>query len=167
MVSLSENFPIEMYNPDVYATSGSFKLLAFIADMCNYDCKYCYNVKPRTGLMLDLAVLRQFVVDILIGQIHRDAIHIELIGGEPTLHPDLPVFCSDMAAVENAYITIFSNFSKPAEYYRALLDSNSRVKLILSWHSANGQSSDFIDKLDGFSEDQLRNRITVSVIYEH
>ena len=37
-------------------------MLVYIADVCNYNCEYCYNKKPRTGKLLDLDELYKFVM---------------------------------------------------------------------------------------------------------
>ena len=62
-------------------------MLVYIADVCNYNCEYCYNKKPRTGKLLDLDKLLQFLID--MQQKTKKRIAVELIGGEPTLHPGM------------------------------------------------------------------------------
>jgi hypothetical protein len=64
-------------------------------------------------------------------------IQLELIGGEPTLHPDLVDFCEKISHIPNIFTTIYTNFSKPAEYYLKLLNIDNRLSLILSWHTSN------------------------------
>ena len=34
--------------------SNSICILAYVADVCNYNCEYCYNKKPRSNTLLDL-----------------------------------------------------------------------------------------------------------------
>lgn len=152
------------YNVDFYAKKNNFKLLAFIIDQCNYRCEYCYNVLPRTNKRLNLDKLYYFVSKILIGKLQKQYLELELIGGEPTLHPDLLRFCERIAKIKNIHTTIYTNFSSPIEYYKKLIGIDSRITLILSWHTSNKQ---FMQKLALFSKEILENNITVSVIYEH
>ena len=152
------------YNIDFYAKQNSFKLLAFIIDCCNYKCEYCYNDLPRTGKKIDLNKLYYFVSEILIRKLEKQHIKLELIGGEPTLHPDLVEFCKKISKLPNIHTTIYTNFSQSAEYYKNLIDIDNRMSLILSWHTSNIQ---FEEKLAQLPKEMLQNNITVSVIYEH
>lgn len=63
-------------------------LVMFIADVCNMKCKYCYNRFPRTGKLADLDLFFNYAVDLAKNSNHR--IHdLVILGGEPTLHPNL------------------------------------------------------------------------------
>lgn len=155
---------IETYNADLYSHKNCFKLLVYIIDSCNYNCEYCYNDFPRTNIKLDLNKLYVFIKDILIDTYKKDYIWLELIGGEPTLHPDLLDFCQKISKLNNIYTTIYTNFSKEVDFYNTLLDIDSRISLILSWHSSN---KTFKDKLNLIPKKYIQNNITVSVIYEH
>jgi len=138
-------YKIETYNTDLYSYKNSFKLLVYIIDSCNYNCEYCYNDFPRTNIKLDLNKLYFFIKNILIDIHKKDYIWLELIGGEPTLHPDLLDFCQKISKLNNIYMTIYTNFSKDIDFYKTLLSIDSRISLILSWHSLN---KNFKDKFD-------------------
>lgn len=156
----------EVYNSDFYSTKNAFKILAFTNDSCNYKCSYCYNTLPRTNVSLDLHKLYEFIDQVIIDKYKKpQLLWIELIGGEPTLNPDLEWFCSQFKDKQNVKLTIFTNFSKPVSYYKKLLSFNN-VYLILSYH-CNQQSLDFYDKICQFSEKEISKKITVSIIYEH
>ena len=155
---------IQTYNVDLYAMKNAFKLLVFVIDKCNYRCEYCYNTFPRTSSVLDLDKLYFFINDILIAKLHKDHIWLELIGGEPTLHPDLQNFCKKISKLPTVYTTIYTNFSKDPQYYIDLIDNDSRLSLILSWHKSNHE---FLQKLIQIPKNIIKDNITVSVIYEH
>ena len=152
------------YNVDFYSKKNCFKLLAFIIDCCNYKCEYCYNDLPRTSKKLDLDKLYYFISEILFGKLRKQHLELELIGGEPTLHPNLVEFCRKISKLPNIHTTIYTNFSQTAEYYKELVDIDNRMTLILSWHTSNTQ---FEEKLALLPKEMLENNITVSVIYEH
>ena len=92
---------------------NNFKLLVFIIDSCNYSCEYCYNDLPRTNKKIDLNKLYFFISEILLKKLNKKYIQLELIGGEPTLHPDLIDFCEKISHIPNIFTTIYTNFSKP------------------------------------------------------
>jgi sulfatase maturation enzyme AslB (radical SAM superfamily) len=67
-------------------------MLAYVVDRCGYSCDYCYNVRPRTGAVMDLKALGRFV-DQVSGVYGREVM-LDLIGGEVTEHPGLLEFAA-------------------------------------------------------------------------
>jgi len=61
-----------------------------------------------------------------------------LIGGEPTLHPDLLKFCIELQSVPNLVATIYTNFATNISLLKQLEEAN--VKFEATWHS---QCKDF------------------------
>ena len=61
-----------------------------IIDLCNKKCSYCYNKIYRFDSILNLDFLEKFIDNSLL------KIVFDIIGGEPTLHPDLYDFCKKM-----------------------------------------------------------------------
>jgi molybdenum cofactor biosynthesis enzyme MoaA len=94
-------------------------ILIYICDRCNYTCEYCYNARPRTLILMDLNILLSFLINIKINT--RKKIYIEIIGGEPTLHPDLLDFCKKCNTYTNITISVYTNFSQSIDYYIQLL----------------------------------------------
>lgn len=114
---------------------------AYIIDSCNYNCSYCYNKKPRTNDILDLDKLYNYL-DFIHEQTNRN-IKLELIGGEPTLHPDLLNFCEKISkCIFIADCTIYSNFSADIQLYIQLLKLQN-ITFDMSWHSLK---NDFFNK---------------------
>ena len=56
-----QKYPIKQYSTEQHA---DINMLVYIADICNYNCEYCYNKKPRTNQLLDLEKLKTFLIDI-------------------------------------------------------------------------------------------------------
>lgn len=132
-----------------------------IIDNCNYNCQYCYNGRVRTHIKIDLNLLSMLAQQIY-ALTHRK-IAIELIGGEPTLHPKLVDFCKDTIGKEHIQsILIYTNFSQSIEYYQSLLSIG--CILFVSWHG-NVNDSEFIDKL--MRIEAYKDHIYVSVMFEH
>lgn len=134
-----------------------YYILAFVCDKCNYDCWYCYNKKPRSEKTINLDALYKFTD--CINKIQNKDILLELIGGEPTLHPELYNFCKK--AINNGIsINIYTNFSQSVEFYEKLLYLG--VNLYLSWHSLN---NNFVDKFFQLNE-HFKQQIFSSIMYE-
>ena len=143
---------------------------AYIIDKCNYSCRYCYNKQPRSSLQLDLSSLLHFLND--AHSKTQKNIFLEIIGGEPTLHPDMVYFCEHLSYcsyIDSIYV--YSNFSAPLPTYIKLI-SLLNVHLNLSWHSIG------IDKLNRCFYDKAKTikrlvaqnqttRIAFNIMLEH
>ena len=69
----------------------SLDILAYITDACNYNCWYCYRKCNSPMLQLDLSLLQDYI-SFVIDKTGR-SIEAELIGGEPSCHPQIVQFC--------------------------------------------------------------------------
>lgn len=134
-----------------------FNILIYLCDICNFNCSYCYNKKPRSNHKLNIDTLTNFLFK--IKQNIKTNLHLELIGGEPTLHPNLNQFINNIKPITNN-ILIYTNLSNNISIYKNLLDNN--INLFATWHN---QNNNFIDNLN-----QLYNHkhlIDISIMYEH
>lgn len=138
----------------------------FIIDACNYACYYCYNTLPRTHTQLNIHYIYLFIQNVFIR--YNKKINIEIMGGEPTLHPKLLTLCEQLQSYDFIHnILIYTNFSQSINYYLTLLQ-NSKVKLDLSCHSINGKINlQFLNKLIQLNKyTNIINNITVSILIE-
>jgi hypothetical protein len=89
-----------------------------------------------------------------------------LIGGEPTLHPDLLWFCEKTKCFNNFTLKIFTNLSANIAFFEKILD-NKNVILIASWHSlyTDKLNIKFIDTAINLLK-KNKNRIEVRIMYE-
>ena len=160
---------IKLYGLELYKNATDNNLLyilAYIIDSCNYCCKYCYNEKPYTQKQLNLEYLCKFIKFVVSK--HPDKyIQLELIGGEPTLHPDLVEFCNSLKPLANIHIKIFTNLQADITLYEELL-SNKNLTLISSWHSLHNDkyNSAFIEKITRLLSTN-KSQIEVRVMYEY
>lgn len=129
---MAQAYPVKAYHFDEEKRKLVF-IKAYIIDSCNYNCSYCYNKKPRTSKQLDLRKLLLFLEDV-----HKKTsknIFLELIGGEPTLHPGLLEFCQTASKLKHVNtIYVYSNFSSDVSLYANLMRM-CKIELNLSWHS--------------------------------
>ena len=121
------------------------QIYAVVNNICNLDCYYCYNKAHNASHIgdkqLDLQSFRHFLS--YIHQVKQQKIKVEIIGGEPTLHCDLPKLIEDFPSV---LFYIYSNFSANIYYMKKML-AKRNVKFELSWHSSFSSKISFIDKL--------------------
>jgi sulfatase maturation enzyme AslB (radical SAM superfamily) len=96
-------------------------IIVNIIDICNYNCYYCYNKKPRTNKILDLHALIHFI-DWFSNNINSNII-LFILGGEPTLHPQLFDFCVFLRKkYKNINCRIVTNFSYDIKKILTLLE---------------------------------------------
>ena len=135
------HLPIRAYNKKHI---DKIVVVAYICDICNYNCWYCYNAKPRTQKYIDLNKLYCFL-QFVHSRLQKNVVVI-LIGGEPTLHPHIIDFCNKCYQCGYIDAITYSNFSLDIEFYNKLiLDCN--VKLLLSFHCSECNEEKFISKL--------------------
>lgn len=140
--------PIKVQNLDRLNTNY-FQIVAFICDKCNYNCKCCYNEKPRSNTELDLNVMFEYVC-FLQNNISQP-IEINFLGGEPTLHTQLVEFCKKLSKLNNVEIIIYSNGSQSISYYEYLLNLDN-IRFDLSYHTINNRrNNDYIKKIISLS----------------
>ena len=155
---------VEIYNESFYSIPESFRLLVFIVDSCNYNCEYCYNHFPRTNKLLDLNKVYDFIYYVVFGKMHKKFLHLDLIGGETLLHPQLIEFCKKLSNDNNIFTTVYSNFSFPIEKYQELMSYN--VHMLLSWHYC-ADTRIFKNKFAKLTKEQIEKHVTLSIMYEH
>lgn len=113
----------------MYEKLNVINILVMFIDKCNFSCVYCYNDKPRSNMQINTAQLIDFIKT--VQKQTTKHIIVQLIGGEPTLHPNILEFCK-YCKFANVDVQIFTNFSLSNQLYLDLLDLN--VELIASWH---------------------------------
>ena len=165
-IANSFKYPIQLSYHDKQE-KDCIHITAYIIDNCNYKCFYCYNRMPRSGCQQNLDKLYKFI-KYIYSQVHRK-ISIELIGGEPTLHPDLYAFCKKISNLQ--YITnilIFSNFSKDIDFYYHLLNVSSKIQFDFSYHSIDNKINYlYMSKLNQIINiDAFHNRFIASIMFE-
>ena len=108
----------------------------FLTNWCNFKCTYCSEVtrlitqfdkqKSPTKHKLVLSRLKNI----------KDLFVIELIGGEPTLHPNIDEIISELELMEYCKeVQLITNLSRPVHFYNKF-DSGEYKKLsiLCSFH---------------------------------
>lgn len=124
----SDEFAVEEYRPDY----NKLNVLAYITDFCNYRCWYCYNRPQKPFKHMNLSRFRKFL-DKIEHDVERD-VEIELIGGEPSIHPLIGDFCESKNPRE--CISIYTNYSRDFGLYQRLIECD--VKFDITYHEPYG-----------------------------
>ena len=142
MIFDNSKIPISVHEESKY--SNYVTVLAYVIDKCNYNCLYCYNKMPRSNAVIDLDSL--FMLCTHIHKTTKKLVKIELIGGEPTLHPRLLDFCEKVFKSKAMTCFVLTNFSQPLTYYESLLQLGATITA--TWHSTNDDpiNKKYIDK---------------------
>lgn len=121
-------------------------LLIYFIDNCNYNCIYCYNHRPYTKQLINVDLLFRFIQ--FLSENNTKKIAIEIIGGEPTLHPKLTTFIEKIKTLNVVDICIFTNLSLNISFYTQLIDKYD-VRFLATWHSTkqNNRNQSFITKI--------------------
>lgn len=145
-------------------TRDVINFLIFTIDCCNYNCNYCYNAIPRTGLKLDLDALCQYFNFLLENTDKK--LEVEFIGGEPTLHPQLLDLCKKLNN-NRCFMRMYTNMTASLDIYKQFIEND--VQLIASWHSTENDSRNkqFIEKLQQLKKHRhYKQQLDIRVMYE-
>ena len=139
-------------------------IVLYIIDKCNYTCNYCYNIQPRTYKTLLIDDILQFIKHIYKTQ--KREIHIELIGGEPTLYKDIFNLYKELNSLDYIkQILIYSNFSWNFNNYLKILDLSIKNKLYLTYHYMHNMNN-FINNAK-YLLNIYNQQIHIVIMYEH
>lgn len=103
-----------------------------ITDACNFNCSYCigYHNNINKSKFIKISTLMLFLKKHI-----RRPVNIQLVGGEPTLHPKLNKIVEIL--VHNNYINqiaLITNLTAPLHSYNF---NNSKVFIVASYHGKN------------------------------
>lgn len=143
-----------MFDDITAAGNTNYKLLTFswdIIDVCNYNCSYCsaksFN-KHTFKKIKDKKVIWQNVVKTLSLKKIKTPFTVELLGGEPTLHPDIYEIVKQLCSIKNCIqVEITTNLSKSVDFFKQFdKQETNKVDIIASYHPEYFTSK-FVDKI--------------------
>jgi MoaA/NifB/PqqE/SkfB family radical SAM enzyme len=96
-----------MQNQTVAFSKASSNLFFHILTQCNLSCSHCYINRDQHGdKILSIDTIRDWL-DLFAPKAHQT--NLVLLGGEPTLHPDLSLAVKEARRLEYKSITIDTN----------------------------------------------------------
>ena len=96
------------------APTTPLKVYLEITNRCNLDCQVCYVPKGPSDMGYAQATA------LIDGIADTDAIGVQLLGGEPTLHPDLSRLCAHIADGGLKTELVTNGYLSPDELIRSL-----------------------------------------------
>ena len=113
-----------------------------ITNRCNIKCKYCYNNNDGSQMAMD---------DILKDAVeNRDLVPFIMMGGEPTLHEDLPEILSNLTKIAETFVITNGIKLCDENYLNEICASGllkgSKLNVGLSFHlESKGKDIEFLE----------------------
>ena len=114
-----------------------------LIDVCNQKCSYCYEgyghdaTRPKSTFFKDIKQQNNYLDTLTILRLKTiGTFDVDIIGGEPTLHPHLFNILQELTENKNCNeISLITNLSKPLEYFKKVNDlKSSKLTLCPSLH---------------------------------
>jgi len=126
----------------IQAGDKNYNLITFswdLVDMCQYKCSYCSSMNFNMHTFKhkkNLQNVWKSVIKILKMRRIKSDFSVELLGGEPTLHPDILQILENLNKIPNCtQVELITNLAKPLSFYEKLDDEKfNKVKVIASYH---------------------------------
>lgn len=125
----------------VSAGTGKYSTLTFsweLIDICQYKCSYCsamnFNLSTFKKDSQERDAWRLVVKSLSSRQI-KDQFVVEVLGGEPTLHPDLYEIIDNLHDITTCRrIELITNLAKPVKYFLGLDRDDNKLDIEASYH---------------------------------
>ena len=118
-----------------------------LIDYCNYSCYYC---SEKHKLVDDSRNKTISTHQLIIQRLKRfdKPFNIDLFGGEPTLHPNLPKIIDDLIQIELCrVVNIITNLSRPIAYFEKINEKKSDKVFVLASFHLEYFNDGFIEKI--------------------
>lgn len=109
---------------------------------CNYSCSYCYEIFDDTfdNIKVDFVGLEYY-----IKSFKDTKIEYNIIGGEPTRHPQFKKLIDFLLTFDNVNILITTNGSKSLKSLKHI--DKSRLSILFSYHNSDTNIDEFMIKI--------------------
>lgn len=134
---------------------------------CNYRCTYCYAYEYITSNTPEnyYHAWRSVISRLKLKSI--PTFDVDLIGGEPTLHPDFIEILEQLSRLDKLNkCTYYTNMSKPVEFYEQIMDvQNEKILGGMSYHPPYDKGQ-FVEKLKHLRHVGLQFYVSVNLMSE-
>jgi organic radical activating enzyme len=130
------------FNEVVEAGDHNYNLISFswdLVDVCQYNCSYCASMNFNLNTFKNDPTLRyawKKVVKLLGLNSIKNKFSVELLGGEPTLHPDIFEIVTELCKIKNCIqVEVITNLAKPLSFYEKFnKEEFTKVCIVSSFH---------------------------------
>ena len=140
----------ELIKIETMESKNRLRIEYMVGNYCNYKCLYCgdYANGGDTRWPNDYeSLIKHFthLLDFYIAN-GRDRFEVNLLGGEPTLWPNVAKFARDLKAMYNVKVTMTTNGSRTIRWW----EKNAKAfdKILFSYHHKEADLPHFINVLD-------------------
>ena len=124
------------------AGDKDYTLLTFswdLIDICQYKCTYCSAMNFNLHTFKDNPILHdrwKLVLKKLSLKRIDCPFNFEILGGEPTLHPNILEIIDGLCKIENcAAVDLITNLAKPTKFYKQIdKETNRKLTIEASFH---------------------------------
>ena len=142
------------FNEVIEAGDPDYNLLTFswdLVDVCQYNCSYCASMNFNLNTFKNDPILRHSwkkVVKLLGLKSIKNNFSVELLGGEPTLHPDIYEIITELCKIERCIqIELITNLAKSFSFYEKFnKEEFAKICMIPSFHPEYYKHS-FVEKI--------------------
>jgi len=122
-------------DPDYNTVMFSWELI----DMCQYNCSYCSAINFNVNKFKDQPHLKtawKVFIRALSLKSMKASFTVEILGGEPTLHPDILNIVDKLCSNEKCLkVELITNLAKPLSFYQKFNKlGNNRLVIQPSYH---------------------------------
>ena len=145
-----------------------------IINVCNQRCSYCYegygskDTIPNSTFFKDNSQQNHYLNILTILKLKTiGTFEVDLIGGEPTLHPHLFNIIQDLTSNKNCYeISLITNLSKPLSYFKRLDDLKSEKLIICPSLHFDYYSDELIQKCIDINNFEYIDIVPIVMIHD-
>jgi len=128
------------HDPDILEAGEVGNIVSFhwnVIDKCQFNCTYCYATDFNKNDFFTKNKYHESYRFVLYKLQHMDFdFEVDLLGGEPTLHPHLPEIVGALEALPHCKrINLYTNFTAKLKYYKQFDVKHSKLTLCLSYHA--------------------------------
>jgi MoaA/NifB/PqqE/SkfB family radical SAM enzyme len=146
----------ELIDLDNVVESGdpNYELVTFswdLLDVCQYNCSYCSAMNFNLATFAKHPQAKEawlHVIKMLSLPTIRTPFCVEILGGEPTLHPNIKDIITQLCSIENCIsVSLITNLAKSLKFYKELdIESNNKLTIEASYHPEYSNQP-YFDKL--------------------
>ena len=135
----------------------------FLTNWCNYSCTYCSEVTRLIPQFSKATSPGKYKLVLSRLKSLNHPFIIELIGGEPTLHPAIEEILTELNAMPNCKeVQLITNLSRPLHFYQSIISlSLGKLKILASFHPEH-YKSEWLDRVLALKNNRLS--VTLNLI---
>lgn len=118
---------------------------------CNYHCEYCdtFRIGEKISDINVIDNVLYFLNQVYNNLDDTDTLTIQIMGGEPTVHPLFEYFMTELCKLRNIKLILFTNFSADLELYDRLCNIFPiNTDFSISYHQNHITLEEYLYKLD-------------------